>query len=40
MYRSINVWNKLKPEYTLIEDPTKFKIAIKKDYPKCFMNVN
>ena len=40
MYRGIKRWNELKPEYTLIETLWKFKLAIKKDYPLCFMNVN
>ena len=37
LYRAISLWNKLKPQYTLIDDLNSFKIAIKKDFTTCFM---
>ena len=36
-YRAIVCWNRLQPKYTVIEDPNKFKMTIKKDYPNCFV---
>ena len=37
LYKAILSWNNLKPSYTLIDNVNSFKIAIKKDYPNCFM---
>ena len=36
-YRSIMIWNRLKPVFTEIEDLKKFKLSIKKNYPNIFM---
>ena len=37
LYKAIHSWNNLKPSYTLIDNVNTFKIAIKKDFPACFM---
>ena len=40
LYRGISRWNLLKAPYTNIETLWEFKKAIKRDYPRCFMNIN
>ena len=40
LYRGITRWNDLKPLYTVIDTLWKFKLAIRKDYPNCFINAH
>ena len=39
LYIGVQRWNQLKPEYSELQDLTDFKISIKKNSPKCLMNV-